>query len=83
MERKFVNIKEIQRCCQSKGIVYINAPIRDNDPQHYIKRAPDVLKIVEELFKANHKIYIHCTAGIGRAPQTALLHLILHREMPL
>jgi len=64
-------------------MVFVNAPIRDNDPQHYIKRAPDVLKIVEDLFKANHKIYIHCTAGIGRAPQTALLHLILHRGMNL
>lgn len=68
MERKNVNIYEIKRLCKVKGILFINAPIRDNDPIDYVKRAPEVLDIIEDLYKANHHIYIHCTAGIGRAP---------------
>ncbi|EAS07016.1 dual specificity phosphatase domain protein (macronuclear) [Tetrahymena thermophila SB210] len=80
MERKYVNAQEIRKICKSKGILFINTPIRDNDPVDYVQRAPEVLDIIEDLYKANHHIYIHCTAGIGRAPQTAILHLVLHRN---
>lgn len=80
MERKFVNIQEIRKHCKSKGILFINAPIRDNDPIDYIQKAHDVLDIIKDLYNANHCMYIHCTAGIGRAPQTAILHLVLHRK---
>lgn len=68
MERKCVNAYDLRRYCKTKGILYMNEPVRDNDPSHYVERAPDILNVIEDLYKANHHIYIHCTAGIGRAP---------------
>lgn len=83
LKRKYVNQGDMRRLAKAKGIVYRHVPIRDKDPIHYIERAPEALRNLENLAKAEHKVYVHCNAGIGRAPQTAILHLIITGRLSL
>lgn len=72
-----VDIHAIQeRAKEIGGIEHIRAQIRDFDPFDLRKRLPAV---VATLYKAiqRHKgtTYIHCTAGLGRAPAVALAYM--------
>jgi protein-tyrosine phosphatase len=50
-------------------------PILDFDPQDLARCIRGVVARVGELEAVGHRIYIHCTAGVGRAPAVAIGHL--------
>lgn len=50
-------------------------PIRDFDPEDLTQRMREAVVRVGELEAVGHRIYVHCTAGIGRAPAVAIGHL--------
>ena len=58
-----------------RGLLVLNAPIRDFDPEDQRKRLPYAVGRLRELLAAGHRTYVHCTAGINRAPLVALAYL--------
>ncbi|KAL2651423.1 hypothetical protein R1flu_019551 [Riccia fluitans] len=66
----------IKRAKEVDGIEHIRAQIRDFDPYDLRLRLP---KVVATLFQAAKKnggtTYVHCTAGLGRAPAVALTYM--------
>ncbi|CAM6091312.1 unnamed protein product [Calypogeia fissa] len=72
-----VDIGAIQdRAGEVEGIEHIRAPIRDFDPYDLRLRLPKVVATLYKAAKKNEKIsYVHCTAGLGRAPAVALTYM--------
>eukprot|EP00250_Pteridium_aquilinum_P010526 c19452_g1_i1 orf=166-1335(+) len=72
-----VDINTIQeRAKEIGGIEHIRAQIRDFDPFDLRKRLPAVVSILYKAIERNKGItYIHCTAGLGRAPGVALAYM--------
>jgi hypothetical protein len=58
-----------------RGLLLLNAPIRDFDPEDQRKRLPYAVGRLTELLSRGHRTYVHCTAGINRAPLVALAYL--------
>lgn len=58
-----------------RGLVMVNAPMRDFDPAEQRRRLPDAVRALHHLLAAGHNVYVHCTAGINRAPLTVLAYL--------
>eukprot|EP00959_Pyramimonas_sp_CCMP1952_P297118 6215944-Pyramimonas_sp.AAC.3 len=57
-------------------IVHVRETIRDFDPFSLRQRLPTVAKrLVRELEANEGKAYVHCTAGMGRAPGVVLAHM--------
>lgn len=50
-------------------------PIRDFDPEDLSRHIRDAATRVGELEAVGHRIYVHCTAGVGRAPAVVIGHL--------
>lgn len=76
MEYFGIDIAAIQERCKEVGIKHVRFPVRDFDPYDLRQKLP---KAVTALAKAhdprNGIAYIHCTAGLGRAPATALAYM--------
>lgn len=66
----------IQRCKERGDVKHVRVPVRDFDPFDLRKKLPAaVSRLAKEHDPSNGTVYIHCTAGLGRAPATALAYM--------
>lgn len=57
-------------------------PIRDFDITDMRKNLPSTVSTLAQLLTAGHRVYVHCTAGLGRSPLTVLGYLNLIEDYP-
>jgi hypothetical protein len=58
------------------GLRMARIPMRDFDIADQRRRLPHAVAALAELQALGHRTYVHCTAGLGRAPLTVLSYLI-------
>lgn len=58
-------------------------PIRDFDPIDLRKKLAGGVGALDRLISGGHRVYVHCTAGIGRAPAVAIAWLAWCRNWRL
>lgn len=59
------------------GLTTMRCPIRDFDITDMRRQLPKAVSMLARLIAAGHRAYVHCTAGLGRAPLTVLGYLAL------
>ncbi len=59
------------------GMNMARCPIRDFDIEDMRRRLPASIACLARLLDAGHKIYVHCTAGLGRSSLVTLGYLTL------
>lgn len=52
-------------------------PLRDFDPDDQRRSLPDAIRTLHQLLRQDHRVYIHCTAGINRSPLVVLSYFTL------
>ena len=57
------------------GIEVRRAPVRDFDADDLRRKLPACVEALDELLRAGHKVYVHCTGGINRSPTTVIAYL--------
>jgi len=57
------------------GLTMHRCPVRDFDIADQCARLPHAVAALARLRSAGHRTYVHCTAGLGRAPLTVLGYL--------
>ena len=67
----------------SQDLVLRRWPIRDFDPSHLETRLAGAAETAAQLLGAGHRLYVHCTAGVGRAPAVAIAVLACHQGWSL
>jgi protein-tyrosine phosphatase len=50
-------------------------PIRDFDPVDLRRNLEQAVAVLDHLIRSDHCVYVHCTAGFGRAPAVAIAWL--------
>ncbi len=70
-----IDYNELEEHASSRGLLLLNAPMRDFDGEDQRKRLPCAVQRFGELLTGGHRTYVHCTAGINRAPLVALAYL--------
>ena len=58
------------------GLVMRRCPIRDFDPPDMRRNLPAAVRMLAGLVAGGHRVYVHCTAGIGRGALTILGYLV-------
>lgn len=58
-----------------RDMVVVRVPILDFNPDDLKREIRTAVEQVGKLESVGHRIYIHCTAGVGRAPAVAIGHL--------
>jgi len=78
-----VNWPPLKQHYARREIAVYRHPIRDFDPTDLSARMREAVKQVGDLEAVGHRIYIHCTAGVGRAPAVAIGHLAWNLQWDL
>ncbi len=71
-----LNPRSVEEWHKRCGLIFRRAPVRDMDTQDLRSRLAECVQALDELLSAGHKVYLHCTAGVGRSPTVAIAWLI-------
>lgn len=73
----------LQQAYADVDLVLQRHPMRDFDPEDQGSRLAGAVDILARLLSVQHRVYLHCTAGIGRAPAVAIGYLAWHQGWQL
>ncbi len=73
----------VQDHYRKSQIQLCRVPVRDFDPEELQAKLPECVAVLDRLLGAGHTVYLHCTAGAGRSPNTviAYLHWVRHWDL--
>ena len=69
--------------CDAQGIEYVRTPIQDGSADAMAERLELALHDLHELVDSSGRVYLHCNAGMNRAPTLAIAFLRAYRQMSL
>lgn len=73
-----IQIDLLEQALEKAGIELRRVPIQDFDREALARGLPEAVAVLDELLSEPWtQVYLHCTAGINRAPTTAAGYLIL------
>ncbi|KAK4433546.1 Phosphoglucan phosphatase LSF2, chloroplastic [Sesamum alatum] len=79
-----IDLKSIVMRCGELGIHHMRRPARDFDPDSLRSGLPKAVSSLEwAVSEGNGRVYVHCTAGLGRAPAVAIAYMFWFRDMNL
>lgn len=67
-----VSVAEIEEAAASLGVRRISCPLKDFDPTSLRRKLATAASIVSTERREGRRVYLHCTAGLGRAPAVAI-----------
>lgn len=67
----------------ARGINYVRTPIQDGSADAMAARLEAALTDLRELVAPGSRVYLHCNAGMNRAPTLAIAFLRAYRQMSL
>jgi hypothetical protein len=82
LERLAIDYPALVRHARATRLALERCPIRDFDSADMRRRLPDAVRALHRLLAQGHRVYVHCTAGMGRAPLTVAGHLSLVGGVP-
>ncbi|HEY6395257.1 MAG TPA: dual specificity protein phosphatase family protein [Candidatus Binataceae bacterium] len=74
---------ELQRNCEALGIKFVNTPIQDGSADAMAQGLKPALDQLHKLVLTHRRVYLHCNAGLNRAPTLAIAFLRAYRGMSL
>lgn len=74
---------ELLRAASNHGLEYMKVEAVDFDPNSLRGILPKAVASLERARSVHGKTYIHCTAGLGRAPAVAIASLFWSKDMSL
>lgn len=83
LERKALALDELAQAYRQAQVTFHHAPVPDGELQVFAQRLPAIVSQLAELITAQQKVYVHCNAGMNRAPTVAIAYLHVHGAMPL
>jgi hypothetical protein len=67
--------------CEELGVWHIRRPARDFDGDSLREVLPRAVSALEHAVEQGRTFYVHCTAGLGRAPAVAIAYLFWFDNM--
>ena len=75
---KRLRLGDLRAAYASAGIAFEHLPVPDGDPDFLADRLPAIVEIVHEHVAAGRTVYLHCNAGMNRAPTAAIAYVHVH-----
>jgi protein-tyrosine phosphatase len=80
---KFLRLADLRRAYEAEGLEFHRKPIIDGDAVSLAAALDEVVALVHRLIDGGERVYVHCNAGMNRAPTIAIAYLHVHSNMPL
>ncbi|HXR25673.1 MAG TPA: dual specificity protein phosphatase family protein [Candidatus Binataceae bacterium] len=78
-----LDIAALREVSARHGIKHVRTPIQDGSADDMADRLRAALNDLTVLVGANERVYLHCNAGLNRAPTLAIAYLRAHGGMSL
>ncbi|MCL7026729.1 hypothetical protein MKW94_010876 [Papaver nudicaule] len=79
-----LNLQLIIKRCKEIGLRHMRRPAKDFDPDSLRSGLPKAVSSLEwAVEEGKGRVYVHCTAGLGRAPAVAIAYMFWFRDMNL
>ncbi|KAJ8771002.1 hypothetical protein K2173_023327 [Erythroxylum novogranatense] len=79
-----IDLKSIIQRCREVGIRHMRRPAIDFDPDSLRSILPKAVSKLEwAICEGKGRVYVHCTAGLGRAPAAAIAYMFWFCDMNL
>jgi atypical dual specificity phosphatase len=75
--------RELSAEYDAHGIDYVRTPIQDGSADAMAERLEAALHDLHDLVGSSSRVYLHCNAGMNRAPTLAIAFLRAYRQMSL
>jgi len=73
----------VESAAKSAHIEFRNVPVTDFDSLDLKLKLPRCVRMLDELVRAGHRVYVHCTAGVTRSPTVIAAYLHWELGWPL
>lgn len=80
---KRLTLGDLERAAAAGHVAFARVPVADGDTAGLAERLPGTVALLAELIRLHGPTYLHCNAGINRAPTVAIAYLHVHRALPL
>jgi protein-tyrosine phosphatase len=78
-----LDIEAMRRECETHAIKLLRTPIQDGSADAMAERLEAALSDLHSLISDGRRVYLHCNAGLNRAPTLAIAYLRGFRKMSL
>ncbi|KAG2486009.1 hypothetical protein HYH03_015322 [Edaphochlamys debaryana] len=78
-----VKLEDIRRACAKHSINHMRRPARDFDPHSLRRTIPGAVHSLSSALSGGGRVYVHCTAGLGRAPAVCIAYMYWFTPMQL
>lgn len=65
----------IERACHERDLVLRRWPVTEFDEEALATLVEGAVAALDDLLNAGHRVYLHCNAGMERAPSVAIAYL--------
>jgi protein-tyrosine phosphatase len=78
-----VRLAALERAYREHGLVFHRIPVPDGDDRNLAVRLREIVALLGRLIDAGGRVYLHCNAGLNRAPTVAIAYLHVREDVPL
>lgn len=78
-----LDLASLKQSCRRHAIRLVRTPIPDGSADHVAVHLERALEDLSALIDAGERVYLHCNAGLNRAPTVAIAFLRARRQMSL
>ena len=71
-----IDLSSIKARCLESAVLHARCGVRDFDRDDATTMLPDAVRLLAALVGTGRRVYVHCTAGINRAPLTVVAYLV-------
>jgi protein-tyrosine phosphatase len=72
---KRLRLADLRAAYAAADVEFEHVPVPDGDPDFLADRLPQVVEIVHGHLEAGATVYLHCNAGMNRAPTAAIAYV--------
>jgi protein-tyrosine phosphatase len=73
----------LERAYTTAGLRFHRVPVPDGATDVLDARLPAIVALLGEWLRGGERVYLHCNAGMNRAPTAAIAYLHVHGDLPL
>jgi protein-tyrosine phosphatase len=78
-----LDAKALLAACRDNGVHLVRTPIPDGSADHVAIHLESAMAELKSLIERGERVYLHCNAGLNRAPTIAIAHMRAYRGMSL
>lgn len=80
---KRLRLGDLREAYAGTGIAFDHIPVPDGDPEFLANRLPIIVEVLHAHLEAGATVYLHCNAGMNRAPTAAIAYVHAYRGLAL